>query len=299
MRYGLRLSVTYEFDRPTGTGRQLLRVMPAEIAGTQTVLAAVLTVTPPPAERREFEDFFGTKVIEVVMPSGITELVITMTARLARTADAPGFDNSPPLALLAQDLAGVFDIGPAAPHHFTAASPRIANVPEIAAFARTATATATSVRQTVEHLGQALHQAMKFDSKATEVDTSPAEAFALRRGVCQDFAQIMICGLRALGVPAAYVAGFLRTLPPKGKPRLAGADAMHAWVRAWAGIEAGWLEYDPTNACFTENNHIVVGYGRDYGDVAPVTGRLRLDGSQKGSHAVDLVEIDEPRLHVT
>ena len=147
------------------------------------------------------------------------------------------------------------------------------------------------------HFGN--HQQDRFDSTATAVATLPAEAFALRRGVCQDFAQIMICGLRALGIPAAYVAGFLRTLPPQGKPRLAGADAMHAWTRAWTGSEAGWVEYDPTNACFTDTNHIVVGYGRDYCDVAPVTGRLRLDGSQKGSHAVDLFEIDEPRLHAT
>ena len=299
MRYGLNLKVKYEFDRPTGSGRQLLRVLPAEISGAQSVLASILTVTPPPVERREFEDFFGTKVIEVVMPPGLTELVINMTARLSRNAAAQGFDMSPPLAQLAAELGGVYDLGPNSPHHFTAASPRIALVPDIAAFAKTATAKATSTRQTIEHLGLAIYKAMKFDSKATEVDTSPAEAFTLRRGVCQDFAQIMISGLRSLGIPAAYVAGFLRTLPPKGKPRLAGADAMHAWTRAWAGVEAGWVEYDPTNACFAENNHIVVGYGRDYGDVAPVTGRLRLDGHQKGSHAVDLIEMDEPRLHVT
>jgi transglutaminase-like putative cysteine protease len=299
MRYGLTLKVTYEFDRPTGTGRQLLRVLPAEIPGEQSALASVLTVTPPPLERREFEDFFGTRVVEVVMPSGITELVIAMTARLTRTAHARGFDISPPLYVLAKELAGVFDIGASSPHHFTAASPRIPMVPQIAAFAEAATAGAASVREAVEHLGLALHRAMTFDARATEVDTPPDEAFALQRGVCQDFAQIMISGLRALGIPAAYVAGYLRTRPPPGKKRLAGADAMHAWVRAWAGIEEGWIEYDPTNACFAENNHIVVGYGRDYGDVAPVTGRLRLDGSQKGSHAVDLVEIKEPRLHVT
>ena len=89
---------------------------------------------------------------------------------------------------------------------------------------------------------------MRYDPDATEVDTPLAEAFAARHGVCQDFSHIMIAGLRSLGIPAGYVSGFLRTMPPPGKPRLEGADAMHAWVRAWCGAEAGWIEYDPTNA---------------------------------------------------
>ena len=101
----------------------------------------------------------------------------------------------------------------------------------------------------------------------------------------------MIACLRGVGIPAGYVSGLLRTIPPPGKERLAGADAMHAWVRAWAGEEMGWVDYDPTNACFARNDHIDVGFGRDYDDVAPVTGRLRLDGRQSGSHSVDIEEI--------
>ena len=298
MLYALRLAIAYEFDRPSGSGRQLLRVLPAQIDGVQALLSTEVTITPRPVERREFTDFFGSRVIEVVMPAGLTDLDITMSAHLARMVPGQGPDTSPPLAMLPGDLASVYDIGPASPHHFTSASPRIAPVAEIAAYAATAVAGAATVRQAVQALGLTLHHHLTFDAKATEVDTPPAVAFALRRGVCQDFAQIMIGALRSLGIPAAYVAGFLRTKPPPGKPRLEGADAMHAWVRAWAGVQTGWLEYDPTNACWAENNHIVAGYGRDYGDVAPVTGRLRLDGSQKGSHAVDLVELPEPRLHM-
>jgi len=107
--------------------------------------------------------------------------------------------------------------------------------------------TAFDVMQTV---AQALHRDMRFDAKATTVDTSPDEAFAGRRGVCQDFAHIMIACLRGLGMPAGYVSGFLRTIPPAGKQRLAGADAMHAWVRGWCGSETGWIEFDPTQQPF-------------------------------------------------
>ncbi len=89
---------------------------------------------------------------------------------------------------------------------------------------------------------------MRFDPEATHVDTPAGEAFANRHGVCQDFTHVMITALRAIGVPAGYVSGFLRTIPPEGQPRLEGADAMHAWVTAWCGEEAGWVELDPPTA---------------------------------------------------
>lgn len=111
-------------------------------------------------------------------------------------------------------------------------------------------------------------------------------------GVCQDFAQVMIACLRGIGIPAGYVSGFLRTLPPPGRPRLEGADAMHAWVRAWCGWQAGWIEYDPTSAQVAGSDHIVVARGRDYGDVAPVKGVLRIAGDQKTEHAVDVVPVE-------
>jgi transglutaminase-like putative cysteine protease len=301
MQYDLRLVIHYDFDRPTGAGRQLLRIQPAEMPGLQSVLACDIAVTPYPSERREFTDFFGTKVLEVVMAPGLTSCEIAMKARVVRQPLGEEPDMSPPVARLPAELAEVTDIGPASPHHFLAPSPRIASDAAIAGFAAAAVKDAATTRDAIAALGQAIHAAMTFDGEATEVDTTPAAAFALRRGVCQDFAQIMIAGLRSLGIPAAYVGGFLRTLPPPGKPRLEGADAMHAWIRAWAGAEAGWLDHDPTNACFADTDHIAVGHGRDYGDVAPVTGALRMNGGQKGRHAVDLIEVasQKPTTGVT
>jgi transglutaminase-like putative cysteine protease len=102
----------------------------------------------------------------------------------------------------------------------------------------------------------------------------------------------MIACLRGIGIPAGYVSGFLRTTPPPGQPRLEGADAMHAWVRAWCGMETGWVEVDPTNALMVANDHIVIARGRDYADVAPVKGVLRTAGSQTTEQAVDVVALD-------
>ena len=112
-----------------------------------------------------------------------------------------------------------------------------------------------------------------YDPEATDVSTPLDEAFEKRHGVCQDFAHVMIAGLRGLGLPAAYVSGYLRTLPPPGKPRLEGADATHAWVSLWCGAELGWVGFDPTNALAgrrTTTSSSAV--GRDYADVSPIDG---------------------------
>lgn len=288
MLYRIRLVIDYAFDRPTGAGRQQFRILPAALPGSQTVTAETVTFTPEPLERLTFRDFYGTRVVEAVMPPGLTALQVAMTATVIRHAAPEGFDMSAALKALPDEIALIRDLGPEAPHHFLPPSPRLPPVAAIAAFAAEAAAAARTAQEAVRLLGEALHAAMIFDATATEVDTPVEAAFEGRHGVCQDFAQIMIAGLRSLGIPAAYVAGYLRTLPPPGKPRLEGADAMHAWVRAWTGSESGWTEYDPTNACFVAEDHITVGYGRDYGDVAPVIGMLRLDGGQKGGHKVDI-----------
>lgn len=289
--YAVRQSIRYDFARPTGAGRQLFRILPADIAGTQTVREAGYAFLPDAGERGEFLDFFGTRVIEAAMPPGMISLDLTMHCLVERVVDDSLLDMSPSLRGLAMELVAHRAVGPRSPHHFVLPSRRIPASPLISGFARDQQVPGLTVRELVEHLGRALHTHMTFDAKATRVDTTPEAAFAQARGVCQDFAQIMVGGLRAVGVPAAYVGGYLRTLPPPGKPRLVGADAMHAWVRAWAGEEMGWVDYDPTNACFARNDHIDVGFGRDYDDVAPVTGRLRLDGDQSGSHSVDIEEI--------
>ncbi|MFT4012293.1 MAG: transglutaminase family protein [Paracoccus sp. (in: a-proteobacteria)] len=288
--YAMQVVFRYKFDRPTGAGRQQFRILPAEIPGLQSLIHAEVRIEPDPLETDEFTDFWGTRVIELVMPPGLTELEFVLEAEVERIAHDMGLDISAPLARLPAEIAAQRGLGPAAPHHFLQPTKRIPHVPEIAAYARAACRDAATAREALQMLGLALNRDMAFDAKATDVNTSPARAFAQRKGVCQDFAQIMVSGLRGLGIPAAYVAGYLRTLPPPGQPRLVGADATHAWLRAWCGTETGWLDYDPTNACFALGDHIEIGFGQDYDDVAPVQGVLRLDGGQESSHSVDIEE---------
>lgn len=291
MQYHIRLAVTYHYARPATGGRHLLRLLPLHLPGMQEVAQSAIAISPRPAERAEFTDFFGNRTVEVALTSDHSDIAFTATAKVDRCFPGYGEDCSTPLGGLEAALSAYRDLRGGAPHHFLAASPRIHAASEITTYARDAVRGAATTRAAVEALGRALHRDMTFDGSATTVDTLPTEAFAHRHGVCQDFAQIMIAGLRGLGIPAAYVSGFLRTTPPPGRPRLEGADAMHAWVRAWCGPKQGWVEFDPTNDCLVAADHIVAGYGRDYGDVAPVAGILRISGKQKTRHAVDVIPV--------
>ncbi|MGZ9809678.1 transglutaminase family protein [Pseudoroseicyclus sp. H15] len=291
MLYDVTLRIAYGYDHPAPGARHMLRMTPADGPG-QRVIAAALDVSPRPSERQEIRDFWGNRVTALAFDEAVPKVAFTLRARIERQALSPALDGSPPLARLAAELAALPRIDALSPHHYLHPSPRIGLASaSVAAFAREAVAGAGSTAEAVVALGQALNGYMTFESGATHVDTSVDEAFEGRRGVCQDYTHIMIAMLRELGIPAGYVSGFLRTEPPEGQPRLEGADAMHAWVRAWCGAAMGWMEYDPTNAMPAGTDHLTVAIGRDYSDVAPVRGAIRLAGAHRSSQGVDVVPV--------
>jgi transglutaminase-like putative cysteine protease len=180
------------------------------------------------------------------------------------------------------------DLSPTAPANYLFPSPLIATFPEIAAWCATELRPDRGVVEAGLALAKAIKRDFRYDGSATQLDTSPAEAFEQKRGVCQDFAQIMISGARSAGLAAAYVSGYLRTIPPPGKARLVGADATHAWVLIWCGPERGWIGFDPTNGVTMGPDHIVMAIGRDYGDVAPIDGIFLGRDGQKIDVSVDV-----------
>lgn len=291
MKYDVHLEMEYEYDPPVATGHHLVRVLPMTVPGLQRVVAGSTTFEPMPAERSDSFDFFGNAVSSVVYRDPHDALKVGMSARIFVEAPGATTDVSPDLPTLRRELNGVLSLAPESPHHFTTASPRVGLDEAITAYARESFAGAATARDIVRLLGERIHREFDYDSESTEVETTPQEAFALRGGVCQDFTHVMIAGLRGIGVPAGYVSGFLRTIPPPGKERLAGADAMHAWVRAWCGDDTGWVGYDPTNGVFSGEDHIVVATGRDYQDVAPIAGVLRMSGRQHTSQSVDVIPV--------
>lgn len=132
-----------------------------------------------------------------------------------------------------------------------------------------------------------IHREFAYVPGSTAVHTPLVQVFRQRQGVCQDFAHLLIGCLRAFGLAARYVSGYLLTQPPPGQPRLVGADASHAWVACWLpdGI---WLEGDPTNNCLCQQHHIVLAWGRDYQEVAPLRGVVLGGGHQRIEVSVDV-----------
>lgn len=295
MRYNVRLQLEYAYQSPVAGARHLVRVMPSTLDAGQRVVASSIVLDPVPVERNDWHDFFGNAVVSAAYREPQARLRITMNARVQVDEQSMALDLSPDRAGLATELADTRSLASGSPHHFMGDSPWIALDGEITDYARAGVAGAETVLDAVRRFGERIHSDFRYDSRSTEVDTPAKDAFALRRGVCQDFSHIMIAGLRGIGIPAGYVSGFLRTIPPPGKRRLAGADAMHAWVRAWCGREVGWVEYDPTNRTFTGDGHITVAVGRDYQDVPPITGVLRTSGKQRTSQSVDVVPIEARR----
>ena len=293
MIYDIKLRLTYDYPNAAVGGRHVVCLRPLALPGVQRVISAGLTVEPTAEEWLERMDFFANHVAEFSFRGAHNTMTVTLKARIERIGQIP----SPALSVPMRDLAGLLartrEMGPRSPLHFMSASTRVPLDADMAAFAAALIKPRMTVAMVIRAVGRALHRRMKFDSKATTVDTTATEAFAKRRGVCQDFSHIMIACLRGVGIPAGYVSGFLRTLPPPGKPRLEGADAMHAWVRAWAGPDMGWIEFDPTNDMDSGTDHVVVAYGRDYSDVVPIKGTMRMSGRQKSHQAVDMIPITE------
>ncbi|MBO0344222.1 transglutaminase family protein [Roseibium sp. CAU 1637] len=291
MLYDISLTIKYDYAAPVHSGRQSLRLEPRSLPEVQTVLSRRLTLEPTANERSEFDDFFGNRRCDVSFTTPHSHLIYQVNSRVQRHPSGPTLDFSPPLARLPDELAAIRAMDGNQPLHFLSPSLRVPLDEIFTTYARKVVSPVMSAQQAIISVGQALHQDMTFDARATDVNTPVLDAFQRRKGVCQDFSHMMIACLRGIGIPAGYVSGYLRTKPPEGAERLEGADAMHAWVRAWCGREAGWIEYDPTNALIVEQDHIVVAYGRDYADVAPVKGVLRSAGGQTTSHAVDVVPL--------
>lgn len=289
MIYDVRHVTTYRYETPVAATRCSLRMLPATGPG-QRVLDGGIEVVPRPASVAERVDFFGTRVATVVIAAPHRELRITASSRVEvdRGPAADAAERSPAWEEIRGRLCGIADLGPRSPVHFLYPSRLVPLHAPATAYAAGSFAAGRPIAEAVVELMQRIRADFAYDPAATAVSTPLSEAFAARGGVCQDFAHVMIAGLRGLGLPAAYVSGYIRTLPAPGQRRLVGADASHAWVSAWCGEAGGWLDVDPTNGLVVGDDHVVIGRGRDYADVSPIDGVILASGGQTLAVSVDV-----------
>jgi transglutaminase-like putative cysteine protease len=289
--YDVRQTTTYAYASKVAYAHHVLRLTPINRNG-QRVHAVALEISPVPVERREGADFFGNHVTWIGLEEQHDRLSIKVAARVAVEAPVALL----PLATPAWEevraaVMTTSDVGPNSPAHFLFPSRQVALDGEITNYVRESFPPRRPIFEGAADLMRRIKADFIYQIGATDVATRPATAFELRRGVCQDFAHIMISGLRGIGLPAAYVSGYLRTVPKEGQARLAGADAMHAWVMVWCGPHAGWCGFDPTNAILVGEDHVFLAYGRDYADVAPIAGVVFASGEQRLEVAVDVTPV--------
>ncbi|TAK79419.1 MAG: transglutaminase family protein [Aquabacterium sp.] len=278
----------YEYGSAVEQAHHLAYLRPCQDAHQQ-LQDHHLSIQPQPASRHVQCDVYGNTRTCFSLAEPHAELRVTAHSRVSLTPRHAGFDpaRTPPWEQVRERLAfragGVFE--PAA--EFSFASPFVPMHAELRAYARASFRPGRSLGEAAVELMRRIHRDFRYDSASTEISTPVLEAFEQRVGVCQDFAHVMIGCLRALGLAARYISGYLLTEPLPGQPRLVGADASHAWVAVWCpvldaeGTEQGepvWLELDPTNDCLAETRHVRLAVGRDYGDVTPLRGVIRGGG---------------------
>jgi len=286
--YDVRQTTTCAYASPVAHARHVLRLTPIHRDG-QRVQVASLQIVPEPRHRREGQDFFGNRLTWVDIEEPHKTLTVKLSARV--TVDAaiePAASTTPPWDAVREEASASSDIGPLSPVHFLFPSRMISLDPEIRDYTRASFPAGRPVFDAALELMRRLKADITYEIGATTVTTTPPMSFALRRGVCQDFAHIMISGLRGIGLPAAYVSGYLRSAPRTDPTRLQGADAMHAWVLVWCGSQTGWVGLDPTNTIVASDEHVVLAIGRDYTDVAPMDGVIVGSGGQRIDVAVSV-----------
>ena len=293
MIYDIRHITRFDYGGSVEFARCNLRLQPIDWPG-QRLERYALTVAPAGRLSPARAEAGLANVTRLVIDTPVRSLTIESSARIMvdRLVPVPAADD-PTLAEIATMARASRDLSAAGPAGYLYPSPLIPLDTAIRDYClpdldpdRGALAAGIALARRIQH-------DFAFDATATVVTTAPAEAFAQRRGVCQDFAQIMIAGLRAAGLPAAYASGYIRTIPPAGQPRLVGADATHAWVLLWCGPARGWVGLDPTNGIWMAEDHIVMAVGRDYAEIAPIDGVVLGGSGQDMEVSVDVAPVEE------
>ncbi len=281
--YDVTHATTYAYSQAVSVSHHLARLVPRVFPG-QDRIDHRLDVEPPPAVVRPHEDYFGNAVTFFIMERAHTELTVRARSRVTvHPRSLPPFDNTPPW-----EQARHYDLLPLEAIECLFDSATITVSDRIAAYAHPSFTPRRPLLEAVRDLIGRIHADFAFDPEATTVATPLAELLSLRRGVCQDFARLGIACLRAQGLAARYVSGYLETLPPPGAQRLAGADASHAWLAVYCpGL--GWVDVDPTNDLFPSTTHVTLAWGRDYADVSPVRGVILGGGQHALRVSVDVL----------
>jgi transglutaminase-like putative cysteine protease len=294
-KYRIRHETRYRYAADVVHSHHLLHLVPRP-APYQECLEHEIQISPGNHRRVNEQDAFGNPMIRIELAQPHRELTVISEMQIeVHARPAVRLDTTEPWEKVRDSFAyhGAWpsrDQLDAA--RFRHESPHVRLKQSFTDYSLGCFPAGQSILQCAEALSTKLHRDIEYAPGVTDISTSPTEVLEKRRGVCQDFAHLMISCLRSRGLAARYVSGYLRTgsRAEEGGEKLVGADASHAWVSVWSP-PFGWIDVDPTNGCFAGLDHVAVAWGRDFGDVSPLRGVI-LGGAR---HELTVsVEVTEP-----
>ena len=290
----------YRYTEPVSLAQQQAHLWPRECPW-QRCLDRHLTVTPQPCHRLDGQDAFGNPLTRLAFERPHEQLRVIASLRVEVLArddfelqDSPAWEEVvAALGYSGQPLPA--ELLEAVRYRYQ--SPYVHLKSRFAAFAADCFTPGRPLLEAADALMQKIFSEFTFDASATQVATPLIQVLEERRGVCQDFAHLMLACLRSQGLSARYISGYLLTQPPPGQPRLIGADASHAWVSLYCP-QQGWVDFDPTNNLRPNLEHITLGWGRDFSDVSPLRGVILGGGEHDPDVRVTVMPLETPSPEV-
>ncbi len=288
MIYDITHVTHYSYQNEAVFSQHLMRLNPRALT-EQRVLETRIELTPEPDNMVPYKDMFGNLSHVATVSKPHQSIEIRSVSRVQRSAPSSMiFEASAPwdeVRRLAMGRAGA----PVPVEISAFCFPSMMTEPdaEIEAYVRESFPAGRPILAAAKELTERIYTDFEYLPGTTSAETLPVQSFAEKRGVCQDFAHVMLACLRSLRLPARYISGYLRTHPAEGTVRLQGSDASHAWVSLWDPV-FGWVDFDPTNNLVPGLDHVTLAWARDYADVAPVAGIVIGAGQQILSVGVDV-----------
>jgi transglutaminase-like putative cysteine protease len=291
MKYRVRHYTEYSYEESVSTCFNRLCLVPLTVP-FHTCISNEINVVPAADELVTRTDFFGNNITFLSIFKEHQKLKINSSSIVSiehRTSSELAFSSS----MLWQDVRGLLHERPGYFHdviQFTLPSHHVPYSEVIKKFAEDCFKEKGTLWEACNKIMQKIYSMLEFKPGFTTINTPVETVVKNKKGVCQDFAHLMIACLRNMGIPARYVSGYIETVPAPGKEKLVGTDASHAWVSVYFP-SIGWIEFDPTNNLLPDYKHITTAYARDYHDVAPVKGIVFSSGQQKLNVKVDVERI--------
>ena len=283
MRYRVRHRNRYQYVHPVSLSHSHATLLPRDTLNQQ-VLSAHLTILPGTDDVHERQDLFGNRVSRFSIEEVHTELNVLAETEVEVRSNRVDLSRDPDIT----DQSGI----PAKTRLYCRPSLYVPiGIPEIQQFADQCFTDGCGLIEGTRALNERIFHEFVYDQHFSDVETPVGLVLSERRGVCQDFAHLMLACLRSKGIASRYVSGYLETDPPAGQPKLMGADASHAWVSVFVP-GTGWIDFDPTNGLLPSDRHVTLGWGRDYADVVPLKGLMTGGGQHALEVSVDVTPLE-------